>query len=54
MLWSGPIQVSFAAETYAQTMGVLVQAYQYAAFGLMNSSSVVLIGPFTVPGLPGS
>ena len=54
VLWSGPIDVSFSPETYAGNMSVLVSAHQYLAFGLMYSSSVVLVGPFTVPGLPGS
>ena len=54
MLWPGPVEVTFASETYAGSLGVLVSAYQYMAFGLAYPSSVVLVGPLTVPGLPGS
>jgi hypothetical protein len=35
-------------------MSVVVTASQYLAFGLAYSSSVVLVGPFSVPGIPGS
>jgi HK97 family phage major capsid protein len=54
VLWSGPIEVMFSPQTYANQMSVLVSAHQYLAFGLMYPSSVVLVGPVTVPGLPGS
>jgi HK97 family phage major capsid protein len=54
VLWSGPIEVTFSPETYTSNMSVLVSAHQYLAFGLMYPSSAVLVGPFSVPGLPGS
>jgi HK97 family phage major capsid protein len=54
ILWSGGVAVTFSPETYANQMSVLVSAHQYLSFGLAHSSSVVLVGPFTVPGLPGS
>jgi hypothetical protein len=54
VLWSGPVEVTFNQDTFANQMSVLVSAHQYLAFGLMYSSSAVLIGPITVPGLPGS
>jgi hypothetical protein len=54
VLWSGPVEVEFSSGTYANQMSVLVSAHQYLVFGLRYSSSVVLVGPFTVPGLPGS
>lgn len=54
ILWSGPIEVAFSPETYANNMSVLVSAHQYLAFGLMYPSSVVIIGPLSVPTTPGS
>jgi hypothetical protein len=54
ILWSQPPQMSFNLETLANQMSVVVTASQYLAFGLAYSSSVTLVGPFTVPGIPGS
>jgi HK97 family phage major capsid protein len=53
VLWSGPIDVSFYPQTFANQMSVLVTASQYAAFALTYPSSAVLVGPFSVP-IPGS
>jgi HK97 family phage major capsid protein len=54
IVWSQPPMVSFSPQQLAGQMSVVVIASQYVAFGLAYSSSVVLVGPFTVPGIPGS
>jgi HK97 family phage major capsid protein len=54
ILWSRPPEVTFSLDTLANQMSVVVTASQYAAFGLAYASSVVLVGPFSVPGIPGS
>jgi hypothetical protein len=54
ILWSQPPEVRFNIDTLANQMSVVVTASQYLAFGLAYASSVVLVGPFSVPGTPGS
>jgi hypothetical protein len=53
VLWSGPIDMTFSPQTYAPDMSVLVSVSPVSGVGLMYPSSVVLIGPFTVPALSG-
>jgi hypothetical protein len=54
ILWSQPPEVTFSLDSAANQMSVVVTASQYAAFGLAYAGSVVLVGPFSVPGIPGS